>query len=629
MRRRLGMLSLASVVLLFVTGSGGITSAGQGTLNRIVTGQLQPAVLHVNGVTKRLPFFSGGIIASAQEGRLPAAAAAAVRSAAPAPADVPGAGTDSLGCAGRAGGANVRVNQDCTYRRQAEQDLAFNPTDPDNLVAGMNDSLIGWNQTSLDFSLDGGKHWGAISTAPFRYRLNAPETLGRTRTDPNRHTLKGDTGTLHSYDACSDPYVAFDADGRAFYTCVAFDIASLANLLFVTPSPVGAKGSEFDQVPPPFGLAAPFYSGREHIVAEDNNPAASYDGPKVAADAYDDSPNRDNVYSTFTVFDFTCGATHDQYCSSRIFASMSTDHGVTWSTPQAISSAKRGICELGNSVDPSVSPASCNFNGHSDVAVLADGDLGITFANQNTPGLNWQILALHCHPTGSSVDGTADLGCGRPSKAADMLFANAPRCDFGGECSPGAYIRTPPETAQRIAVDERSGDLYLTWYDYRNGEYDVFESMSSDGGMTWTGPAMVNPDTGVDHYMSAIDVGEKNGGSVLAISYFRTDRVPNEDATPPGGFALGQPGVGQELSDYGLASGTHGSTPFAFGALSPRFPPADGIQAGFNGDYTAVVVTPDLRAHPLWSDTRVRSPQPDFDKVTVDEDVYTDTVTLR
>jgi hypothetical protein len=627
MRRRLGTLIPASVALLFVIGSGSITSAGQSTFNRIATGQLKPAVLHVNGVTKTMPFFSGGIIASLQESRVSRAAGADVRGAAP--ADVPGVDTNSVGCADRAGGVNIRVNQDCTYRRQAEQDLAFNPTDPDNLVAGMNDSLTGWNLTSLDFSLDGGKHWGAISTAPFGYRLNAPDTLGKTKTDPNRHTLKGGPGTLHRYDACSDPYVAFDADGRAFYTCVTFDIADYAGLIFVTSSPIGAKGSEFDQVPPPFGLAGPSYTGREHIVAEDNNPAASYDGPKVAADAYADSPNRDNVYSTFTVFNFTCGATHDQYCSSQIFASMSTDHGFTWSTPRAVSSANRKFCELGSSFDPSVNPAACNFNGHSDIAVLPDGDLAITFANQNTPGLNWQILSLHCHPTGSSTDGTADLGCGRPTKAADMMFAGAPVCDFGGECSPGAYVRTPAETAQRIAVDEHTGDLYLTWYDYRNGEYDIFESTSSDGGATWSPAAMVNADTGVDHYMSAIDVGEKAGGSVLAISYFRTDRVPNEDTTPPGGFALGQPGVGQELSDYGLAQGTHGSTPFAFDPLSPRFPAPDGVQAGFNGDYTGVVVTPDLKAHPLWSDTRARSPQPDFDKVTVDEDVYTDTLKLR
>ena len=120
------------------------------------------------------------------------------------------------------------------------------------------------------------------------------------------------------------------------------DIADFAGLIFVTSSPIGAKGSEFDQVPPPFGLAGPSYTGREHIVAEDNSASASYDAPKVAADAFPGSPNRDNVYFTWTVFDFSCGATHDQYCSSTIYASMSTDtSGVIWITVSHESSWSR------------------------------------------------------------------------------------------------------------------------------------------------------------------------------------------------------------------------------------------------------------------------------------------------
>src|SRR4051794_2732313 len=121
MRRRLGMLTLASLALLVGAGSGGTTSAGPSVFNRIATGQLRPAVVHVNGVTKVLPFFSGGIVASAQESRLPASTFRAVDGAAP--SGVPGVSTSSVGCRDRSGGRNFRVNQDCTYRRQAEEDL--------------------------------------------------------------------------------------------------------------------------------------------------------------------------------------------------------------------------------------------------------------------------------------------------------------------------------------------------------------------------------------------------------------------------------------------------------------------------------------------------------------------------
>jgi hypothetical protein len=57
--------------------------------------------------------------------------------------------------------------------------------------------------------------------------------------------------------------------------------------------------------------------------------------------------------------------------------------------------------------------------------------------------------------------------------------------------------------------------------------------------------------------------------------------------------------------------------------LTPKFPPPDGIQAGFNGDYSGITVDRNGIAHPIWSDTRNRVPNPDFNKATVDEDVFT------
>ena len=55
---------------------------------------------------------------------------------------------------------NVRVNQDCGFRQQAEEWVAVNPTDPSNIVASSNDSKYSGNRTGVEFSLDGGKHWG-------------------------------------------------------------------------------------------------------------------------------------------------------------------------------------------------------------------------------------------------------------------------------------------------------------------------------------------------------------------------------------------------------------------------------------------------------------------------------------
>jgi hypothetical protein len=148
-------------------------------------------------------------------------------------------------------------------------------------------------------------------------------------------------------------------------------------------------------------------------------------------------------------------------------------------------------------------------------------------------------------------------------------------------------------------------------------------SRSTDGGRTWSRTRQVNPDRGMDHYFSAIDVGEAQGSSHVGVSYYRTGRVPNENTTPAGGFQIGQPGVGKKLSDYVLAGGFGLRTPYAFQVVSPKFPPPDGIQAGFIGDYSGLVVNRGDEAHPAWADTRNRVPNPGFNKVTVDEDAYT------
>jgi hypothetical protein len=620
-KRFLGLLAVTALVFAPMIVQGPPSLAGTSIPREIAAGRLQAATLHVNGITKRLPSISGGVVATSQE----MLGTPAVLQGAGTTARVSGAEVTSLGCGGRNHGRDVRVNQDCTYRRQAETHIAYNPTDPKNLVVGMNDSITGWNRTSLDFSLDGGHHWGAISTAPFGYRLNAPNTLEPTSRDPNSHTLVGGPGTLHSYDACSDPYVAFDSEGRAFYTCIAFDIATNASLVFAVTSPKDAKGSYFDQVPPPYHLVGGV-SGREHIVVEDNSPAAFADGPKLAADSYPDSPNRDVVYETWTNFDQSCPPETYGYCESPIYGSMSTDHGFTWSTPEQISGANPAMCNYGDTFNPDLDPHSCNFNGHSDIGVLPSGDIVVSFENGNTGTVNQQYLDVHCHPTGSSPDGTASLNCGTPNKIADEVVEGAPTCDFGRgpeQCIPGAFIRAPIETSQRIAVDHRTGDVFDTWYDNRSGELDVWLSRSKDGGITWSTPRMVNADTGKDHYFPAVDIGETDNGSHVGIAYYRTARVPHESDVPAGGFSVGDPGVLGELSDVALAGGRDIATPFAFNVVSPRFPAPDGNQAGFNGDYIGLVVIGAGGAHPVWSDTRVSIPHPHFDFGTVDEDTFT------
>jgi hypothetical protein len=53
------------------------------------------------------------------------------------------------------------------------------------------------------------------------------------------------------------------------------------------------------------------------------------------------------------------------------------------------------------------------------------------------------------------------------------------------------------------------------------------------------------------------------------------------------------------------------------------FRPPDGIQAGFNGDYSGLTINQGAEAHPLWSDTRNVDPFAPLNGVLHDEDIFT------
>jgi hypothetical protein len=649
--KRLGALlcgaCMAGAVVMFTVGGGAFGGKpGDHLLQDAANGKLKPATLKTKKdgktVVRAMPFFSDAVVLAAQEalgvvnGDEHLADAGAAPDLTPSFSDLGGA-KETLGCAKRDDGKGVRVNQDCSFRRQAEEEITYNPADPKNLIAGQNDSRVGYNQCGIDFSTDGGNHWGDL-LPPFRTHENAPDFDGPSAANPNNNTIQGDPGTFHTYDAASDPAVAVDSQGRAYFSCVLFDIFSNANAVMVTQSPAGADGSFYFNVP----SSITGNPTKRFLTVEDNpnGPFAITDKEFIAADRLPRTaghPTGDNVYVTWTEFLFDAGGS---FRASPIYGSMSTDGAQTWSTPKEISGNAPGLCSFGNTFDPSLSPSDCNFDQGSDPVVLPNGDVVITFNNTNTPAgnPNGQQLALVCHPTGDSSAGTANLHCGTPTKVGDDVLVGEPQCDFGRgpeECIPGPWIRT--DDFPRMLTENAQGpNLYVTWQDYRNGEFDIQMSRSTDGGHTWTELGAVNPDTGLDHYFPAVDQSPSKNDRI-GVSYFRSERVAGEgDGTANclypscngDPFTPGlQPGVGELLSDYVLGGGTGTSLPYNYKVVSPVFPPPNGIQSGFNGDYSGLTIPKNEEAHPLWSDTRNTNPYA-LNGVTNDEDVFTDNVNL-
>jgi hypothetical protein len=84
------------------------------------------------------------------------------------------------------GGSNVRANQECTNQSAAgffgrgqgqnETAVAVNPRNPRNILIGQNDYRRGDSSCGVDWSLDGGRHWGS-ELVPFSF--TGPRVHGR------------------------------------------------------------------------------------------------------------------------------------------------------------------------------------------------------------------------------------------------------------------------------------------------------------------------------------------------------------------------------------------------------------------------------------------------------------------
>ncbi len=74
--------------------------------------------------------------------------------------------------------------------------------------------------------------------------------------------------------------------------------------------------------------------------------------------------------------------------------------------------------------------------------------------------------------------------------------------------------------------------MYITWSDYRNGEVDIFLSVSTDHGRKWSEPIKVNDDpvhNGADHFFQWLAVDPVTG-AVNVVFYDRREDPKNQIA---------------------------------------------------------------------------------------------------
>src|SRR3990172_4012141 len=264
---------------------------------------------------------------------------------------------------------NVRVNQDCSLRRQAEEVIAINPTDSRNLIVGGNDSRIGFNHCGYAWSFSRGTKWGDM-VPPFWQFVMADG---------------------HTPDPCNDPTATFEALGNAYVGGVFFDVAAAASAFLVVKSNAGIGGA-FYHTP---NSALSFQTYRTNppgVVANDNNPDIFHDKEFIVADSTPSSPKANRVYATWTRFNLATGA--GVGANSPIHLSQSTDGGATRSAGVGV---RGGDAASWAGFPGSADPSACDQDQGSHPIVGKDGTVYVAFGNGNTPlpGVN-QVLFVSC-----------------------------------------------------------------------------------------------------------------------------------------------------------------------------------------------------------------------------------------
>ena len=497
---------------------------------------------------------------------------------------------DTEGCQNvfrRHGKKNTRVNQDCSFRRQAEEAIQLNPLDESNMVAGQNDSRIGFNHCGYDWTFNGGRTWGDQVPPFWQFQL-----------------LDG-----HTSDACSDPTVAFDSRGNVYVGGVFFDVVADANAVLVMKSN-NPNGGAFYHSPNPAGGFQEYRTLPVGVVAND---AVDFnDKELMTADAWVSSPKRDNVYMTWTKF------TTDGH--SPIYFSQSTDGGATWSPGIEISGSNPAICTV-----PAVGP--CNDDQGSNPVVGRDGTIYVAFANGNVPGAGQQqVLFVKC-PAAANCALAASWSM--PVRVGNQVSTHpvGPPSQNGcpnRQCLPPNGYRAPDETTVTVSVD-LDNELFVTWADHRNNTNVNCELGAAGGGSaratttssTRTRRTAARRGAQRATLRHAPSSARRRSGS-RGVRSRRTAIVSGLPTTTARTANCESTGC-NDITAAEIRNPTSNNPSFRYtrvttGSMPNLTPATNPTQAGFLGDYMWVDTDSHGDAHIVWADTRpIRGDIPEED----------------
>lgn len=319
-----------------------------------------------------------------------------------------------------------------------EPSVAINPRNPRQIAVAYQINA------TVAISNDGGSTWHTYDTAPKNFRVS------------------GDVSV--TYDAAGHLllcYIAFDKLGTSQY----WGHDATRNGIFVRRSLDGGKTWEANARP---------------VFQQLTRPGIPFeDKPYIVAD-----PTRaGNLYVGWTEFELA---------QSIMLFSRSADGGASWSKPIRISTVAGLPRDDNGAVE--------GFSG----AVTPDGTLHVVWSNGD------HLVLAQSHDGGKSFKPSHEI-----IQTAPSMF------DVEGVSRANGFP---------VLGADAHGRLFLTWSGYRNGDVDVFCAHSTDGGASWSGAVRVNSEplhSGTDQFFPWMAVDPKSGD--VYIDFYDRRRDPDNE----------------------------------------------------------------------------------------------------
>jgi hypothetical protein len=285
----------------------------------------------------------------------------------------------------------------------------------------------------------------------------------------------------------TDPNVDFDTQGRAHQITLPF------NAFWANMHPNGAIGAVYTDT---LGASWTVGNGGKYLDRLPNSSSFSFgdvvDKQWVAVNQSSVSDYRDHVYAMWSVFNGN---------TVKIRFSKSIDRGVTYSPAKTISAP--------------------NVIGPSTTYIYPDTDVG---------GTLYAAVAAFAAKPGSS---SAELYVARSTDdGATFTWFDTHARAHG---TPGCCL---PNTTFRDGILENfaasptyAGHLYLTYEDWDGTQFDVKFIQSTNGGMTWSDPVVVNDPDPNDQFQPSVAAGP--GGAVAVAFYDRRQACPVDPSILP------------------------------------------------------------------------------------------------